>query len=409
MLATEADLRGEFLLQFCCNSLQQPSENCPSRNLYLAPPLLGASMASITERGLFQWQAIVRRRGFATETKTFETEPEAREWAATVEAKMLLNQHADNRQFARTTLGQLLDRYGEFIKERNLGAKQELKRVAQSKKRPLSERYVLSLTPYDFEQYEIERLKSVGANTVRLELCLMRSAFERAIKKWGLQMQNPVGSMDAALPSGRDRRLVGDEEARLLAAARADGRFPLELEMAILLAIETGLREGRLATLSWADVDLDTGVVKVLSKNPRKGEMKAVAVPLSNRAAALLRNLSRSIKGRVFGEAFETGDDLGRAFRHATKRAGIHGLTFHDLRHEAASRLAPHMNAQTLAKVMTWKSIQMAMRYYNPLDSELVEARRRAETLAEMSAENRAFARQGALSSGRPHLQLVRA
>jgi integrase len=365
-------------------------------------------MASITERGSFQWQAIVRRRGFATETKTFETEPEAREWAAMVEAKMLLNQHADNRQFARTTLGQLLERYGEFIKERSLGAKQELKRVAQIKKRPLSERYVLSLTPFDFEQYEIERLKSVGANTVRLELCLMRSAFKRAIKKWGLQMQNPVGSMDAALPSGRDRRLIGDEEARLLAAAREDSRFPQALEMAILLAIETGLREGRLATLSWADVDLDTGVVKVLSKNPRKDEMKAVTVPLSSRAVLLLRSLPRSINGRVFGEAFETGDDLGRAFRHATKRAGIQGLTFHDLRHEAASRLAPHMNAQTLAKVMTWKSIQMAMRYYNPLDQELVAARRKAEALADMALEERTESQQRRFV-GRPNLMLVRA
>jgi integrase len=236
---------------------------------------------------------------------------------------------------------------------------------------------------------------------------LMRSAFKRAIKKWGLQMQNPVGSMDAALPSGRDRRLVGDEEARLLAAAKADCRFPQELEMAILLAIETGLREGRLATLSWADVNLGTGVVKVLSKNPRKDEMKAVTVPLSNRAVVLLRSLPRSINGRVFGEAFETGDDLGRAFRHATKRAGIQGLTFHDLRHEAASRLAPHMNAQTLAKVMTWKSIQMAMRYYNPLDGELVEARRKAESLAGATAEERTppLVRP---RLGRPHLQVVR-
>lgn len=366
-------------------------------------------MASITHRGPYQWQAIVRRRGFPTETETFETEKEAREWAAEVEAKMLLNLHADNRQFSRVTLGQLLDRYGNFIKDRNLGAKQELKRVAQIKKRPLSERYVLSLTPFDFEQYEIERLKSVGANTVRLELCLMRSAFKRAIKKWGLVMQNPVGSMDAAVPSGRERRLVGDEEARLLAAARADGRFPQQLEMAILLAIETGLRDGRLATLSWADVDLQSGVVKVLAKNPNQDKMKVVTVPLSSRAVELLCSLPRATNGRVFGEAFPTGDELGRAFRHATKRAGIRGLTFHDLRHEAASRLAPYMNAQTLAKVMTWKSIQMAMRYYNPLDDELVKARRKAEVLAGMANSERSQVQYQCRSVGRPNLQIVRA
>ena len=55
---------------------------------------------------------------------------------------------------------------------------------------------------------------------------------------------------------------------------------------------------------------------------------------------------------------------------------------FHDLRHETASRFAPRMTAQTLAKVMGWKTIQMAMRYYNPTDSELVEVVRRAQRVA---------------------------
>ena len=40
------------------------------------------------------------------------------------------------------------------------------------------------------------------------------------------------------------------------------------------------------------------------------------------------------------------------------------------------------MTAQTLAKVMGWKTIQMAMRYYNPTDSELVEVVRRAQRVA---------------------------
>lgn len=50
------------------------------------------------------------------------------------------------------------------------------------------------------------------------------------------------------------------------------------------------------------------------------------------------------------------------------------GLALHDLRHEAASRLAPHVTAQTLAKIMGWRTIQMAMRYYNPSHAELLAA-----------------------------------
>jgi hypothetical protein len=36
------------------------------------------------------------------------------------------------------------------------------------------------------------------------------------------------------------------------------------------------------------------------------------------------------------------------------------------------------MPVQTLAKIMGWKTLQMAMRYYNPTEQELVDVVRRA-------------------------------
>ncbi|MDH0423369.1 tyrosine-type recombinase/integrase, partial [Delftia tsuruhatensis] len=69
---------------------------------------------------------------------------------------------------------------------------------------------------------------------------------------------------------------------------------------------------------------------------------------------------------------FHDSNGLGAAFARACVRVGIEDLHFHDLRHEAASRFAPRMPATTLAKLMGWRSIQMAMRYYNPREDELV-------------------------------------
>jgi integrase len=46
-------------------------------------------------------------------------------------------------------------------------------------------------------------------------------------------------------------------------------------------------------------------------------------------------------------------------------------LRFHDLRHEAASRLAEELQAHELVKMMGWKTIQMAMRYYHPRAEDL--------------------------------------
>lgn len=45
-------------------------------------------MASITKRGAYQYQAQVRRKGYPTQTRTFETKRDAEDWAATVESEM---------------------------------------------------------------------------------------------------------------------------------------------------------------------------------------------------------------------------------------------------------------------------------------------------------------------------------
>ncbi len=45
-------------------------------------------MATLTYRGPYQWQAIVRRTGYPSQTRTFENKLDAQDWAATVESEM---------------------------------------------------------------------------------------------------------------------------------------------------------------------------------------------------------------------------------------------------------------------------------------------------------------------------------
>lgn len=155
-----------------------------------------------------------------------------------------------------------------------------------------------------------------------------------------------------------------------MAAAR-DCKNP-GLECAIVLAIETGMRRGEMAGLHWPQIDLKANVIRL--DKTKNGERRIV--PLSERAEAALRAMPRALSGKVF--AFHDSDGVGKAFVRACERAGIAGLRFHDLRHEAASRFAPRMPAPTLAKLMGWKSIQMAMRYYNPTERELLSLVRAA-------------------------------
>jgi len=336
-------------------------------------------MASIFKRGDFQYQVIIRKKGFPKQCKTFESEREARDWATVVEAEMIRRVFVDRSELERTTLGELLDRYEREVTVGKIGARQERSRIKRWKAHSLAMRSLASLRAVDFAAYRDERSKEVGPNSVRLELAVISAMFEYARTDWSMPLKNHIASIRSPkVPPGRERRLVGDEEERLLKAASGARAHPVQLMAAIVLAIETGLREGRLARLRWDQVDLPKGVLWVKTKD-EKSKQRTVPVPLSHKAVEVLEGLPRNdFGGFVFSGAFPTSQALGDAFRRARDRAGVKNLTFHDLRHEAASRMAPHMPATVLAKVMNWKTLNMAMRYYNPTPEELVAAVRAA-------------------------------
>jgi integrase len=101
----------------------------------------------------------------------------------------------------------------------------------------------------------------------------------------------------------------------------------------------------------------------------KNGESRAV--PLSSRAAAVLESLPRTDDPRVFKT---TTQAVKLAWKRACKRAGIKDLHFHDLRHEAASRLAEKLpNLIELAAVTGHKDLRMLKRYFHPRASDLAK------------------------------------
>ena len=84
------------------------------------------------------------------------------------------------------------------------------------------------------------------------------------------------------------------------------------------------------------------------------------------------------IGSKQFGDKNDAGRlaslsaaQLGDGFQ--VRHVCFEDLVFHDLRHEAASRLAGKLSAQELCKMMGWKTLQMAMRYYHPTAEDLVK------------------------------------
>ncbi len=86
-------------------------------------------------------------------------------------------------------------------------------------------------------------------------------------------------------------------------------------------------------------------------------------MPLSSRAIQILESLPRAIRDdRVFPVSQGL---VVQAWGHAVKRAGIEDLHFHDLRHEALSRLAEKgcFSVLELATISGHKTLQMLKRY----------------------------------------------
>lgn len=331
-------------------------------------------MATITKRGRFQHQVQIRRKGYPVQTATFETRKGAQSWATDIESEMRRGVFVDRSEAERTTLREALLRYEQEVTPEKRSADREVLRIRRLLKHPLASRSLASLRGTDMASFRDERLKQVAANTVRIDLNLLSNLFNVAKKDWSIAVINPVTDIrKPKLPKGRDRRLEGDEETRLLAAANHWRVRAPTLAFCIQIAIETGMRAGEIIALTWQQIDLANCVIRLdLTKN---GDGRIV--PLTEKAEQLIRALPRPIHGgRV--TRFHDSNGLSASFRSVCERAGITGLRFHDLRHEAASRFAPHMPVATLAKVMGWRTLQMAMRYYNPKFDELVAAVRRA-------------------------------
>ncbi|WP_050447549.1 tyrosine-type recombinase/integrase [Achromobacter spanius] len=335
-------------------------------------------MATIQKRGEYQYQVEIRRKGYPRQTRTFESKAQAEAWAREQEHKMDMGQFRDLRPMAQVTLDDALGRYMEQVVPTKApgGQRNERNRIRLLKKHPLAQRLMTSLLAADFVAYRDERLREVDSpNTVRLELALLSHLYTTAIKEWSWPLVHVMKDVKRPSPrEGRERRLVADEELRLLEAARHESvRKPLWLEACIRIALETGLRACELLTLRWSQVDLSNGVVSLTKAI--NGSKRSVG--LSYEATGLMNQLARDGE-RVVRGYFETGK-LDCDFKAACVAAGIADLHFHDLRHEAASRFAPHMMPQELAKIMGWKTLQMAMRYYNPSAQEIAQRVRQVE------------------------------
>jgi integrase len=199
--------------------------------------------------------------------------------------------------------------------------------------------------------------RSRSAKCANRELAILSHAINTARREWGVHIANPIeGIQRPKLNRPRERRLSAEEDARLLHELGSTTRNPW-IKPIVEFAIEAGMRRGEILSLTWNNVDLQRRVVRLLDTKNGEGR----SVPLTLKATALISALPRSIDGRVFAT---TEEALKQAFERAVERARIDDLHFHDLRHEAISRLFERgLNVMEVALISGHKTLQMLKRY----------------------------------------------
>lgn len=322
-------------------------------------------MASISLRG-DRWQVRVRRKGHATETRSFATKQDAERWARSLEVAMDRGSHIHPSNADNFSLGGLVERYLQDVTPKLKGAKEDSYRLRALMRHPICKLGIGAVTPYRIAQFRDERLKQVSAGTVIRELAYLSAIINHARREWCVNVENPVRRVrKPSAPTGRDRVLSEAEQARLLEALQPTGRRSPWMRPLVMLALETAMRRGELLALRWEDVSLSSRTA--LLHDTKNGEGRVV--PLSSRAIEVLQALPRSMTGQVIPM---TAFAACAAFERATARSGIEGLRFHDLRHTAITRMAEKLpNVIELAAVSGHKSLRMLQRYYHPRAEDL--------------------------------------
>ena len=320
-------------------------------------------MATITPRkdqdgNVIGYQAQVRKRGHPTQTKTFRGKRDAEAWARLIESEMERGLWRDRSESEGTTLAQCIERYLAEVTPHKKNSRPEALKLQQWLRRPIACRFMSAIRGRDVAD-AIKDMEGEGksGNTIRLHLAVLSHLFKVAKTEWGMEaISNPVESVrKPRLPQGRERRLVGNEEDRLLDACRADEN-PDVLHI-VRFAIETAMRRAEICGLRWENVNLP-GRVALLPAT-KNGTVRRV--PLSSIAVSVLTALPRRLDGLVWDAKPDT---VTRSFERACRRAAITGLTFHDLRHEATSRMFEKgLNPMQVAAITGHKTLQMLKRY----------------------------------------------
>jgi len=341
-----------------------------------------------------RYRAHVRRAGFKSQSKCFDTLADAKAWLRNAEADA-----AQKRQEA--------DGIYSFSRVADLFAKAPPRRGTKAWDpthlaywvKQFGPRDVKSITRADInvavaalQEKKAERRttlgevkqtdKTISSATVNRYLSTLSAVCNYCLDA-GLIDRHPLkGGQVRKLQeaNGRRRILTKEEEDRLIAEAERSTWPPMALFLR--LALTTGARKSELMRLRWSDIDLDRRIA-VLAKT-KNGEQRTLPLVLSVRDA-----LVKAKKVRPLGSDWvffdpakpERTKNIETIWKHVRARAGLEAdredvldrVVLHSTRHTAATRLvAGGANIVQAAAVTGHRTVAMLQRYVHMQTDDVV-------------------------------------
>jgi integrase len=227
---------------------------------------------------------------------------------------------------------------------------------------------------------------------------------------------NPIRRLDR-----NERPRVARREMRILRPDEINSLLVMAIPAyrpVLATAVFTGLRQGELLGLRWADIDFDRALVHVRRQLDRSGNYVEPKTPQALRSVVLMPSLGdllceHSHRGKHFGPTdpvFATQTGRPMCFRNVTRRglaaaiekaqlnrSGEPRLRFHDLRHTYASLLiAQGLNVVFVSRQLGHASASFTLNVYGGLFDREEHARRAREGLEADFGKILARQREGA-------------
>lgn len=334
-------------------------------------------MASIKQYRGKTWRAIVRRKGFPVESKTFQSKRDAELWAAGIEARMGVSSFdpLQLKQARVTTVKSLFERYRDEVVPSMKGRNEKGTVGRLIRDAAFMDLLLDRLRPDDIRDWRDARVKTVQPQSVHRELNTVSAVFTHAIKEWSAPLAaNPCHAVsrfkNADKP--RDKRWHDADVKKFLEQCKwSETATPKTgrdyVGWALVLAIETAMREGELCLPRVSDFYPDERRVHLV--DTKNGQARDV--PLSKKALGYFERLCKGKKptDKIFPLVANT---LGEYVLDVRRACGLEHLTFHDTRHEAATRMSKKLsNVLELSAQTGHKSLKSLKRYYNPTPADI--------------------------------------